>query len=67
MQVVIHKRGAARRRSHPIARPDTAEVASDDAVPCPNAACRAPGWPLVAKPRNWPWADHYWNCRVELR
>jgi hypothetical protein len=46
MQVVIQKRGAARRRSHPIARPDTAEVASGDAVPCPNPASRAPGWPL---------------------
>jgi hypothetical protein len=41
MQVVIHKRGAARRRSHPIARPDTAEVASGDAVPCANPACNA--------------------------
>jgi hypothetical protein len=67
MQVVIQKRGAARRRSHPLARPDTAEVASGDAVPCPNPACRVPGWPLVAKARNWPWADHCWNCRVELR
>jgi len=38
-----------------------------DALPCPNAACRAPGWPLVAKPRNWPWADRCWNCEIELR
>jgi len=67
MRVAIQKRVTSRRRSHPIARPDTAEVASGDAVACLNPACRAPGWPLAGKPRNWPWADHCWNCRVELR
>jgi hypothetical protein len=63
---VIHKRAAARRRNL-IARPDTAEVASGDAVPCANPACRAGAWPLVAKPRKWPWAEHCRNCHVELR
>jgi hypothetical protein len=42
-------------------------IRSGDAVPCTNPACRAPGWPLAAKPRNWPWADRCWNCDVELR
>lgn len=67
MQPVIHKRVSARRRSHPIARPHTAELASGEALPCPNPACRAPGWPLVAKPRNWPWAERCWNCDFKLR
>lgn len=42
-------------------------IALGDAVPCTNPACKAPGWPLAAKPRNWPWADRCWNCDVELR
>lgn len=67
MQSVIQKRDTSRRGSDPIARPDTAEVASGGPAPCPNPACRAPGWPLVAKPLNWPWAEHCWNCNVELR
>jgi hypothetical protein len=67
MQLVIQKRVFSRRGSHPIVRPSSAEVASGDASPCPNPACRAPGWPLVAKPLNWPWAEHCWNCDVELR
>jgi hypothetical protein len=67
MQAVIRKRVFFRRARHPIARPDTAEVATGDPSPCPNPACRAPGWFLVAKPRNWPWAERCWNCNVELR
>lgn len=66
MQFVIQKRVSSRRGSHPIARPDTAEVASGDPSPCPNPACRAPGWPIVAA-LNGPWAKHCWNCNVELR
>jgi hypothetical protein len=42
-------------------------IRSGDAVPCTNPACKAPGWPLAGKPRNWPWADRCWNCDVELR
>ena len=67
MQFVIPKRVSARRRSRPIARLDTAAGVSAEASPCPNPACRAPGWPLVSKPLNWPWAEHCWNCDVELR
>jgi hypothetical protein len=67
MPVVSHKHAASRRRSHPTTRPDTTDIASGDASPCPNPSCRAPGWPLVAKPRNWPWAEHCWNCGLELR
>jgi hypothetical protein len=67
MPGLIDKPVPAGLRSHPIARQHTAEVANGDPSPCPNPACRAPGWPLVAKPRNWPWADQCWNCSVELR
>jgi hypothetical protein len=67
MQFVIQKRVPTRLRDHAIARPGRTEVAIADASPCPNVACRAPGWLLAGKPRNWPWADHCWNCGAELR
>jgi hypothetical protein len=68
MQVATHKRVPSHRRSQPTAgRPETAEIVSGDAPPCPNSACRARGWPLVAKPRNWPWAQQCWNCGRDLR
>lgn len=57
MQFVIEPRVLSRCDGHP----------SVDPSPCPNPACRAPGWPLLAKPLNWPWAEHCWNCDVELR
>jgi hypothetical protein len=66
MHSVIDKPVPSGNRSHPVARPDTAAPASGDPSPCPNSVCRAPGWPLAAKPRNWPWADHCWNCGFEL-
>ena len=47
--------------------PDMVKVAGGDPSPCLNPACRAPGWPLVAKPLNWPWAEHCWNCGTGLR
>jgi hypothetical protein len=67
MQSVIEKPIRSRHRSHPTAWADTAEVVRSDASPGPNPAGRAPGWPLVAEPLNWPWAKHYWNCSAELR
>jgi hypothetical protein len=67
MQLAIHGRIASRRRNHAIAGREKHEAAGGDALPCPNPKCRAPGWPLAAKPLNWPWAEHCWNCDVELR
>jgi hypothetical protein len=67
MQDVIDKPVPSGLGRHPLGRPDTAKVASGDPSPCSNPDCRAPGWPLVANPRNWPWADRCWNCRLELR
>lgn len=37
-----------------------------EAERCPHSGCRHPGWPWIAKPRNWPWADECWNCKGEL-
>ena len=56
---------SARRDEQSIAAPVTR--AGTDLSPCPNPVCRAPGWPLVGKPLNWPWAEHCWNCKQELR
>jgi hypothetical protein len=67
MQSVIPKRDTSLRASHPVAASNSAQATRGDPTPCPNPACRAPGWPLVAKPLNWPWAEQCWNCNVELR
>jgi hypothetical protein len=40
MHVVIHKREAARRRSYPVARLDTAEVASGRCAAVPQSCVR---------------------------
>ena len=64
MHVATHKRLPSHRRSQPTARrPETVEIARGDASQCRASACRAPGWPLVARP----WAEHCWNCGLELR
>jgi hypothetical protein len=67
MPGLIDKPLPAGLRSHPIARQNSAQVANGDPSPCPYPARRAAGWLLVAKPRNWPWADQYWNCSFEVR
>jgi hypothetical protein len=47
----------------PPGRRDGAEVATG-AVAVPHPDYRAPGGPLVAQPRSWPWAD---SCGFEFR
>jgi hypothetical protein len=63
MQSVIHKRDTSRLRSHPIGQSNTAEVTSG--APGRNRACTAPGRLPIAKPLNWPSAEHGWNPNVE--
>jgi hypothetical protein len=65
MSAVTPELPSARRDEQSISAPVIAD--GTDPSPCPNPACRAPGWPLVGKPLNWPWAEHCWNCKQGLR